>query len=410
MGAVRAIQVSRSGWGRRLRSVRRRYHLHLPGIAYLLVVILVGFSAINRQLNLLFWVFGVLIALLAISGLVSGLMMMGIRVRRLDPQHGSVGEPMSVRYAVRNASRLLPTFNIHIEELDAPSSRWRRLMRPSRAWIMHVGAREAVHGEAVFWPRARGQAKFGRVRIWTTFPFGLVKKSITIEQPQHTLIYPRLYELKPEVLRAIMPEGPAGMKVSTRAGSGDDYFGMREYRVGDPMHHIAWKRSACLDQLVLIERTRPSPPKVRIVLDLSIPTDELQGDDDSPAARRLMEEQAISLAASIALLADHAGFEVGLTVWGVGVPPIPLRRNHWHLSKILGALAGISLDGPREPRRAAMVADAERAGLVAIHPDRVRPGGLRADAWHLTARQLDGLAQRPIGWDPAKQRRQEWVG
>jgi uncharacterized protein (DUF58 family) len=162
-----------------VNGVKRRYHLHAPGIAYLGVALLVGFAAINRQLNLLFWVFGVMIALLLVSGVISGVMMLAVRVRRLDPRHGSVGEPMIVHYAIRNRNRLFPVFNVHVEEIDAPAQRgWSRLMAAARAWVMHVGAGETVHGEAVFWPRVRGEATFARIRVWTTFPFGIVKKSI----------------------------------------------------------------------------------------------------------------------------------------------------------------------------------------------------------------------------------------
>jgi uncharacterized protein (DUF58 family) len=199
-----------------------------------------------------------------------------------------------------------------------------------------------------------------------------------------------------------MPQGPEGMKVSRRPGFGDDYFGMRDYRPGDPLRHVAWKRSACQEELLLIERTRPSPPKLRLVLDLSTPTDELRLDDGAGAAGRDLEEAAISLAASIARLAEHAGYEVGLTVRGVDVAPIPLRRNQWHFAKIMAALAGIDLDAPRESKDAAPILGAERAGLAVIHADRVRPEGVRPDAWHLTARQLETLAVRPVGWDPAQ--------
>jgi uncharacterized protein (DUF58 family) len=380
----------------------RRYHLHLPGILYVVLTLLVGLAAVNRQNNLLFWILGVMLAGLLISGLVSGVMMQSLRVRRLVTGNGLVGEPLTVRYEVTNRSRLFPAFDIHLEELPAPGrGDWPRFMSPARAWVMHLGPRETVHGDAVFWPRRRGEIRFDRLRIWTTFPFGIIKKSITIAQPQHTLIYPPMYELRRDVLSDIAPQGLSGAKISPYTGAGDDYYGMREFRPGDQLRQIAWKRTACLDQLVCVERTRPTPPRLRVVVNLTTPTDRLAvADDPEHAEARRLEERAISLAASIVHVAELDGFEVGLSLPGTPAAMLLIRRGHWHRAKIMAALAAIDLDAPRAPLGPPPSTHGERAGQVVIHPHRVEPEIGREDALHLTAGQLGNLAVRAIGWDP----------
>jgi len=381
----------------------RRYHLELPFWIYTGLTVLVALAASSSQNNLLFWIFGVMASLLLLSGVVSGVMMSGLRVRRLDPQHGAVGEPLIVRYAVTNRNRLVPVFNIHIEERTVGAdSGWDLLMASARAWMMHIAPRERAHGEVIFWPTQRGEARFDQVRIWTTFPFGIIKKSVTFSQPQHTLIYPLRYRLRRRILDALAPVGPIGARVSRQSGLGDDYYGMREYRPGDSMRHIAWKRSACLDQLICIERSRPSPPKLRVVLDLTTPTDKLQPDTDAGLSPRQLEERAISLAASVIHAADLASFEVGLAVPGTDLPVIPIRRNAWHVGKLMAALAGINLNA-RSGHDGWPIPDAEPAGLVVIHPDRVLAALGRPDAWHLTARQIDSLTVHPIGHTPGIQ-------
>ena len=368
----------------------RRYHLHLPALAYAGLTILVGHAAVNRQNNLLFWILGVMLAGLLVSGLVSGIMMRSLRVKRLVAGHGLVGEPLAVRYWVTNRSRFLPAFGLHIEELPAAGrSGWPRLMKPARAWVMHLGPRETVHGEAVFWPTHRGELRFDRLRVWTTFPFGIIKKSITISQPQHTLIYPLLYELRRDVLKSVEPQGLAGSRVARRPGTGDDYYGMREFRPGDSMRHISWKRTACLDELVCLERTRATPPRLRVIVNLTAP--------DIP---RELEETAISLAASILHAADGQGFEIGLSLPGTNLPALLTRRSHWHLSRVMSALAAVDLDETRQERGAMPTTYGERAAQIVIHPDRVDPSIGRDDALNLSARQKSYLALRPIGWDP----------
>ena len=376
----------------------RRYHLHLPGFLYVGLTLLVAVAAVNRQNNLLYWILGVMIAALLISGLVSGLMMRGLRVKRLVAGHGVVGEPLAVRYAVTNRNRLTPAFDIHIEERQVGGATgWSRGMDPARAWVMHLGPGETVHGESTFWPRCRGEVVFDAVRIWTTFPFGIVKKSITISQPQHTLIYPRLYEMRRNVLAIVAPQGLAGSRMSPQTGAGDEYYGMRDFRPGDSVRNIAWKRSACLDRLVCLERTRPTPPRVRVIVNLTAPQ------AGNANGLKPLEELAISLAASIIATADRSGFEVGLSLPGTDRPELLIRRSHWHREKMMAALSSINLERPRRPPGHNVSTQRERAGQIVIHPDRIDPSIGRDDAWHLTARQLDGLIVGPIGWDPGRE-------
>jgi uncharacterized protein (DUF58 family) len=361
----------------------RRYHLHLPGLTYFGLLLLVGLAAVNSQINLLFWLFGVMSSGLVLSGIVSGLMMTGLRCRRLDPQHGEVGEPLVVRYAITNHNRLLPVLNVHVEEMVDDECTWPQIMKPAEAWVMHIGPRETVHGEVVFWPTQRGQARFNRVRVWTTFPFGIIKKSISFSQPQRTLIYPTRYRLRRRLMHAVTPDVQLGMRVSSHAGAGDDYFGMREYRVGDSMRHIAWKRSAALDSLICIDRSCLSPPKLRVVLNLTGTTEHS------------LEELAINLAASIIHAADLGGYEIGLTAIGLDGQAMRLGYGHWHVQKLMGELAAIDLKGPRSADRVT-VPDMERASMVVIHPDRIEPSIGGTEAWHLSARQFDQLVIGPL--------------
>ena len=385
----------------------RRIAAHVPGLIYTGLLTLVGLAAMNNQNNLLFWVFGVFAAGLVVSALISTIIIRSVRVRRIDPQHGAVGEPLVVRYVVTNRSRLFSAFNVHLAETPpvnalatgGDGSDWSSFMAPAAAWVMHVGPRESLHGEAIFWPTRRGRVTFERMRVWSAFPFGIIRKTRTCSQPQHTLIYPMLYELRPGFLSSIAPRGLMGSKVSHRAGAGDDYYGTREYKPGDSMRHIAWKRAARLDQLISIDRTSPSPARLRVILDLTVPTSQLHVEPAGPEQARDLEERAISLAASVLHAADLDGFEVGLTIMGFPAPDIAVRRNQWHYNKVMAALAGIDLDASRLGARSRPIRDAERAAIVVIAPDRVQPFAAREDAIYLTARQLDTLAVRPIGWD-----------
>jgi uncharacterized protein (DUF58 family) len=330
-------------------------------------------------------VFGVLTAALLISGVYSGAMMMRLSIRRILPAHAIAGEPFVIRYAVRNRSRIFPAFSLHFEEV-APGRPDTPRARPTSvsAWVMHLGPRETVHGESAVTPAARGEIRFGELRVWSSFPFGFLRKSITTDQPQRLLVYPRMFRLRRRILESITPQAAMGMNVTQHAGAGDDYYGLREYRPGESMRRIAWKRTAGREDPVCIERTRPNPPRLRVMVNLTAP---------KTGAPRELEEDAISLAASIIHEADQAGYEIGLVILGARQEPIPIRRAYWHRHRLLAALAEIDLDAPRSPAMVRDFSDARHAGLVVIHPGAVDPSIVRAEAWHLSARQMGHLIE-----------------
>jgi uncharacterized protein (DUF58 family) len=366
--------------------LRRRYHLHLPGLLYLVLVVLVGLAAANRPNNLLVWVFAAMLAGVLLSGVVSGFMLMRVRVTRLAPRTGRVGEPIAVRYVLENDSAVWPAFALFVRELSP--------MRISRAFVQHVGPHEKVVAETVCWPERRGPLRFGALRAETVFPFGLVMKSVRSDEPAECLVFPRIETLRPGALAALSAEGVAGAASSTRPGPGSDFLGVREYRPGDSMRHIAWRRSAATGQLAVVERSIDAPPRVHVVLDLRRPTAALRV-DPAGAAPRDLEEDAIVLAASLLAQADRDGYESRLSVLGLPSPEMPMRRGHWHVQKELAALAALELDAPRDAA-ATLPPDRARAATLVVHVDRgdLSVGG--PGAVHVDATRLPGLVARPV--------------
>ena len=362
-------------------------------ITFLLLLFLLAPAAVLQGNNILFWLLAVLVTIVLVSLVGSALMLRGLEVKRHLPMHGSVGEPLVIGYAVHRRRRL-PAFGLFIEEeLDADRHGGFAADR-SRGWILHVGAGETVHGEGILVPDRRGRIEFTAFRIRTSFPFGLARRQRRFEQPQHTLIYPRVYQLQQRILSALTPQGPDGLRTTDQRGGGDDYFGIRQLRTGDSLRDIAWKLSAHRGDLLAIDRARPSPPRIRIVLDLSTPTGELQVGQDEPMTARDLEERAIALAASILKAATDRGLEVDVAVPGFEVPSLGFRGHAFHVHRVMTMLAGLDLDATRSTG-ASGVPVMERAGLVVIRPDRVRPLRHRPDAWYLTARQLDEFIANP---------------
>ena len=368
--------------------MRYRYHVNLGGVLYLAVTVLVGLAATIRPNNLLVWVFGLLLGLIVLSGLISGTMLMRVRITRLDPVHGRVDQPLVLRYSVVNFGRLVPLFDLRITERKGQGLF--RYTDVADAWVMHAGPGESVHTESVLVPRRRGRLRFTGIEGFSSFPLGFIGKSVRIRQPMNTLIFPRTIPLRPAVIESLLGKHGVGARPGRRAGQGGEYFGMREYRPGDSLRSIAWKRTRPDDGLVVMQRSTTAPPRAMLVLDLRRPTDALRVEKGGKFDGRELEERAISLIGSLAETSMGLGVEFGLRVLGVELVPLPVRGGPRHLDRVLAHLAAIDLDKPRI--NSTSIKARNQGTQVVVHPDRVDPSVGGQDAWHLLPESLEKFA------------------
>ncbi len=70
--------------------MRRRYHVHPPGLLYLVLVVVVAIAAANRPSNLLIWVFAAMLSGVLLSGILSGQPLMGVHAERSVPRTGRI--------------------------------------------------------------------------------------------------------------------------------------------------------------------------------------------------------------------------------------------------------------------------------------------------------------------------------
>lgn len=94
----------------------------------------------------------------------------------------------------------------------------------------------------------RGRLPGGRVTLSTRYPTGLFRAWSWVEPELSCLVYPR-----PETGPVPEPQGEGGRNRGSRQGSGDeDFAGLRRYRPGDPVRHIAWKATHARDPQVKV--------------------------------------------------------------------------------------------------------------------------------------------------------------
>jgi len=361
---------------RRARIIRR-YHFHVGGLLYVAVTAFLAIGALNSQNNLMFAALGLAIGGLLVSGVISGSSMMGLRVERTDVVAGPAGELLRIQYKVSNVNRFTPAFALHIEEVGDDST-WRRHMPRPRGFVGHVGPGQTINAETLAWPRRRGTARFTAVRLWTTFPLGIAKKSVTFRlDPLECVIRPVQVPLRPDALSIASESAFQGGRPRQRVGSGEEFFGLRKYSPGDPIRSVAWRVSARAGQLLTSQRAAPTPMRTWIVL-------------NEHGASSEETERAIALSASLIALAARNASDVGLVIptSGVSIPPVRSTRALDRLLEELGALE----ETPRAPDGTLIDRIPARDRVVVVHAGESQRAIVTRPCIHLSGRQLGDFA------------------
>jgi uncharacterized protein (DUF58 family) len=148
--------------------------------------------------------------------------------------------------------------------------------------------------------------------IGTSDPFGFFTGRIKCPDAEVALVLPRF--------RSFAGRRPAreleAATAAPRAGSGNELFGIREYRPGDSLRRIHWRSSARHGELVVREYEPPGVPTLTIMVDPSPPTIEIA-------------DQIARIAASEAWDCVREGGRVVLSC--PGLEPTRAERDLWPL-------------------------------------------------------------------------------
>lgn len=311
--------------------VRRRWgwNVSLTGVVYVLMMLFMGLAAINSQANLLFGVFGLMIGILLVSAVISRVVLKRLRLRRVLPEHGCVGQVLTITYQITNEKRFWPSLSVSVAELDGVEA----FTKQPQTYMLHAAARMTAMVPAVVIPKRRGLHELNRYQIATSFPFGFVKRAVTERHRDKLLVYPPIARVDPKLLRMCRSADVSGDTVRPQPHGADEFYGVKEYRAGDNPRWIYWRRSARSGTLVTKEMSRVSPPRVLLLLDTFLLS-------RTPVGFAAVE-QCIAMAASLATVALEQQLSVGLCVWSgqwVAVPPTRGKRHGEDLLSVLARL------------------------------------------------------------------------
>lgn len=283
--------------------------INKAGYIYILLTILIGFSAVNTGNNLLYIITSTLLGYMLISGVFGRRNIHQVTVSLHFPQECFAQTPVPVGVSVSNGSRFIPAFLIKITVenqqvlfpiIDAKSS-----------------TTEYLH---MTFPK-RGRYKVEDALVSSVFPFNFFNRFRRISINMELLIFPKLVKCSLE-RRSTERVPIKGERSSDSPGYDSDILSIRDYVEGDAIKYISWKATAKTGHLKTKEMATLQSPK--IIIDLN-------------KMKKLYDlETAISCAAYLVVKLIRSGNPVGILIESdVYKPDI----SYPHRIRILSVLA-----------------------------------------------------------------------
>ena len=229
--------------------------------------------------------------------------------RTLSIERTVPGETITINLKVTNQGERLDQVLLYdqlpkfLEVIEGSASRFVNLPAGANVeWSYTVRGRRGFHA-------------FSDLNVLAEDKLGLIQKQAALHTRGQLLILPSIASVKRIVIRPRQTRVYSGVIPANEGGAGIEFFGLREYQMGDSPQRINWNASARHQGTIFTnEFQQERVADVGIILDGRRKVNEFGGE------RSIFEHSVLaSVAVSSALLAE--GNHVGLLVYG--------RRIKW---------------------------------------------------------------------------------
>lgn len=296
------------------------------GWVFGLTLLVLLLASINYQLNLGYMLTFLLGGSAMMSVHLTHRTLRGLALHLRAPQPVHVGEAVVLEVVLDNPdARMRWGIGLrakHRDQLHASTAPEGANAKWSEWVWSNVAACDSSTVRLSFAAQERGRHTLPTILIHTRFPFGLFRAWSIWRPAAEVLVYPRP-ETPPPPLPAQLV-GSAGTQLQRQASS-DEIDGVRDWRRGDPLHLIAWKKSTrtLASSGTLVSRERESRAQRDLWLDWA-------------QAAPLAHEARLSRLTAWVWMADRAGYSYGLRLPGRECTP---TSGDTHRMRCLEALA-----------------------------------------------------------------------
>ncbi|MDX1981855.1 MAG: DUF58 domain-containing protein [Bryobacteraceae bacterium] len=238
-----------------------RHQVTWSGLAFTLLIILLGLAAFASGNNLLFLLLAAMLSTMLISGFVSRLSLAGLEVRLLLPDHVFARRQLPARVQLTNSKRWMPSFSIHLQSGDEDES-------PERIYFPMVPGGGVLESLTTVRFKKRGLVGDSQYQFTTRFPFGFTERRIQVKLRREVLVYPSI-DPRPgfeDLMRSLEGDMEAHFR-----GRGHDFYRIRPYEHMESARHVDWKATAHTGDLQVREFAREEDHLVEICLDQCVP-------------------------------------------------------------------------------------------------------------------------------------------
>ena len=284
--------------------------------------------------------------------------------RTLTPSRVRAGDETRVELAVTNhGRRATPVIELR-DPVDGGPKRARLLMAP-----LPAGTTDRAHYRIP--TDGRGVVRVGPLEVRRFDSLTLAAKGAVVAPESELVVFPVFEELLP-LPHARGDDRRGGFRQATAVGaSGDDFYALRPWVLGDDLRQVHWPSTARRDELMVRQHDIPWQGRATVVLD----NRARFHDDDSL-------EQAVSAAAGILVSSGRGDTQVRLVTTdgadsGFGSGPAHLEALLERLARV-DAGAGDLPALPHTTGAMAVVVSADAPAADVAHLARLgdRPGSL----------------------------------
>jgi uncharacterized protein (DUF58 family) len=274
------------------------------GLGFMLVLGLMFIGAVNYESNLSFALVFLLVGMFVLSIFHTFRNLSGLHLSAVPGASVFAGEMVEVTVILRREGER----RYESIELAFPASR-KQSVELSKATEARMG---------LYVPAARrGYLDPGRLVVETVFPFGICRAWSLVDFQLQCLVYPKPQECDLDWL--LTNQLQSGNTTLVRGS--DDFHSLREYRVGDPLKHVAWKNYARGQGMLIKEYASTMDQRVWLRWDMFPELDV---------------ESRLSRLCWCVLRLDEVGLDYGLDIPGTLIQP---AKGQQHYQSALEALA-----------------------------------------------------------------------
>lgn len=226
--------------------------------------------------------------------------------RRVSPRRAFPGTRVKVDIEIANGGRRT---SLLLLEDRVPST----LGGPPRAVLGSLASRSRETISYHLVPRARGRYVIGPLSAAVSDPFDLARRQVELPGRHELIVFPEVEDF-PSTPEAAPTGGEGESSTRQLYRSGDEFYTMRAYEIGDDLRRIHWPSTARRGELMI--RQDEAARRATAVLFLDTRNAAYASDDPF--------ERAVAAAASIGNHYVRAGYSVRLSTPDLAPRPVTL--------------------------------------------------------------------------------------